>query len=128
MNRLPLNQRNSPIQRERDFSALSRLGLLLFLGLALTGGFLFAAWQHFKAIDHGYKIEALRHEQQQLQAEQKRLELAIEKASSPATLEPVARQLGLQPVAPGQVTTRNDQQRNEAQPAVITNPAPASRR
>jgi cell division protein FtsL len=124
MNRLPLNQHNSPIRRERDFSALSRLGALLFLALALTGGFLFAAWQRFKAIDHGYKIEVLRHEQQQLEAERKRLELAIEKASSPAALEPVARQLGMQPVAPGQVTTRNEQPRNETNPATVVHPAP----
>src|ERR1700730_4295774 len=80
MKRLPPDQPNSRIHREHDFSALSRLAILLFLGLALTGGFLFAARQHFAAIDYGYKTEELRREQQRLLAEQRQLLLAQEEA------------------------------------------------
>ena len=128
MKRLPPDHPNARINREHDFSALSRLALLLFLGLALTGGFLFAARQHFASIDYGYKSEELRREQQRLLAEQRQLLLAREEASSPATLEPAARRLGLQPILPGQVGSRNDGQRNESHPAVIINPAPTLRR
>jgi len=128
MNRLPPDHPNSRIHREHDFSALSRLAILLFLGLALTGGFLFAARLHFAAIDYGYKTEELRREQQRLLAEQRQLLLAKEEASSPAALEPAARRLGLRPIAPGQVATNNDEQQNEAHPAVIINPAPTLRR
>ena len=128
MKRLPADYRNSRIHREHDFSALSRLALLLCLGLALTGGFLFAARQHFAAIDYGYKSEELRREQQRLLAEQRQLLLAKEEASSPVALEPAARRLGLQPIAPGQVGIRNNEQRDESHPAVIINPAPTLRR
>jgi len=128
MKRLPPDHANSRIHREHDFSALSRLALLLFLGLVLTGGFLFAARLHFAAIDYGYKSEELRREQQRLLAEQKQLLLAKEEASAPAALEPAARQLGLQPIAPGQVAVRNEAPRPEVHPAAIINPAPTLRR
>jgi hypothetical protein len=128
MNRLPPDQPNSRIRRQRDFGALSRLALLLALGSALTGGFLFAARQHFAAIQIGYKSEQLRREQQQLLAEQRRLKLAKEEAFSPAKLEPAARGIGLQPVAPGQVVIKNDDQRNESHPAAMINPAATMRR
>lgn len=127
MNRLP-DHANSRIRREHDLSALSRLAFLLFLGLALAGGFLFAARQHFAALDYGYQSEELRREQQRLLADQRQLLLAKEEATSPAALEPAARRLGLQPIAPGQVATRSDEQRNESQPALIINPAPTLRR
>ena len=128
MKRLPPDHPNSRIYREHDLSAIARLVLLLFLGLALTGGFLFAARQHFAAIDYGYKSEELRRERQRLLTEQRQLLLARDEATSPAALEPAARQLGLQPIAPGQVAGKNDEPRSQAQPAVIINPAPLLRR
>lgn len=124
MKRMPLDHFNSRIHRERDFSALSRLALLLLLGVTLTGGFLFAARQHFAAIEYGYKSEALRREQQRLLAEQRLLLLAKEEAFSPARLEPAARQIGLRPIAAGQVTVRKNDQRSETHPAVIVSLSP----
>jgi cell division protein FtsL len=103
MRRLPLNQPNFTIHRERDGRALSRLALLLFSGLLLAGGFIFAAGQHFAAVRYGYQSEKLRHEREQLIEEQRRLKLEREQASAPARLEGEARRLGLQPVAPGQM-------------------------
>ncbi|HEY0547890.1 MAG TPA: hypothetical protein VGC91_21100 [Pyrinomonadaceae bacterium] len=103
MRRLPLNQPNFTIHRERDGRALSRLALLLFSGLLLAGGFIFAAGQHFAAVRYGYQGEKLRHEREQLIEEQRRLMLEREQASAPARLEGEARRLGLQPVAPGQM-------------------------
>jgi hypothetical protein len=127
MKRLPPDHHNYRIHRERDLSALSRLAVLLSLGVALSGGFLFAARQHFAAIEDGYKSEELRREQQRLLVEQRRLLLAKEEACSPARLEPAARQIGLQPIAPGQVATRSES-RSESHPALIANPAPVLRR
>jgi hypothetical protein len=122
MKRMPLDHYNSRIHRERDFSALSKLAILLLLGVALTGGFLFAAGQHFAAIEYGYRSEGLRREQQRLLAEQRLLLLAKEEAFSPARLEPAARQIGLRPISPGQVTVKKIEQR-ETHPAVIVSPA-----
>ena len=54
MKRFPEQQLNAKIRRTRDTTALSRLALLLFCGLVLAGGFVFAAKQHFAAVQFGY--------------------------------------------------------------------------
>jgi uncharacterized protein HemX len=107
MRRIPTNQPNARIRRERDGRALSRLALLLFCALVLAGGFVFAARQHFAAVQYGYESEALRKEREQLVREEQQLLLEKEKASSPAQLESAARALGLKPLSAGQVVTRN---------------------
>jgi hypothetical protein len=58
MKRFPEHQRNAKIRRSRDTTALSRLGLLLFCGLVLAGGFVFAAKQHFAAVQYGMNTKA----------------------------------------------------------------------
>ncbi|HKS29060.1 MAG TPA: hypothetical protein VJS44_14630 [Pyrinomonadaceae bacterium] len=103
MRRLPPNQPNFAVHRERDRRALSRLVLLLFCGLMLSGGFVFAAGQRFSAVRYGYKSEELRRERERLLEEQRRLILAREQATSPARLESAARAIGLQPIRPSQV-------------------------
>ena len=75
-------------------------------GIAL--GFLFLlvmtyAWQHFKAIEYGYKIELLKGQRNAL-AELRR-DLRLEEASlcSPDRIDRLARQYGMQPPQAGQV-------------------------
>jgi len=103
MNRVPQTQRNSRVLRQRDVSALSRLALLLFSGVVLACGFVFAAKQHFAAVQYGYQNEDLRREKQRLLEEQHLLLLERERVSSPARLEPAARRLGLKPATSRQV-------------------------
>jgi len=103
MKRIPLKQRNSRINHDRDPGALSRLGLLLFCGLVLAGGFVFAARQHFAAVQYGYQSEELRRERERLIQEQQHLMLQKEQAFAPARLESEARELGLRPVAANQL-------------------------
>lgn len=103
MNRFPGLQRNTRIRRTRDVTALSRLALLLFCGLVLAGGFVFAAKQHFAAVQLGYKSETLRTERKRLIEENQRLALEKEKVSAPGKLEPAARKLGLKPATAGQI-------------------------
>ncbi|HLE64131.1 MAG TPA: cell division protein FtsL [Pyrinomonadaceae bacterium] len=114
MKRVPQIQRNSRVRRERDVVALSRLALLLFCGVVLTCGFVFAAKQHFAAVQFGYQNEDLRRERQRLLEERRRLLLERERASSPARLEPAARKLGLKPATSGQIgsVTNKDTQAN----------------
>jgi cell division protein FtsL len=76
---------------------------LLFCGLVLAGGFVFAAKQHFAAVQFGYQNESLRSERKRLLEENQRLALEKEKATAPDKLEPAARRLGLQPARPGQI-------------------------
>jgi len=103
MRRVPSKQRNSRIQRDRDLRALSRLALLLLCGLVLASGFVFAAQQHFAAVDYGYKSEDLRRERERLVAEQQQLMLQKEQAFAPAQLATQARELGLKPLLASQV-------------------------
>jgi cell division protein FtsL len=103
MKRFPEHQQNAKIRRCRDDSALSRLAMLLFCGLVLAGGFVFAAKQHFAAVQFGYENETLRTERKRLIEENQRLALEKERAIAPDKLEPAARKLGLQPARPGQI-------------------------
>ena len=124
MQRLPSKQLNTRVRRERDFRQLSRLILLLCCGLLLAVGFVFAAQQHFAAVEFGYQSESLRNERQQLLAEQQRLLLEKEQASSPARLESAALQLGLKPLKAEQVgTQRANEQRRLPLANVLINPA-----
>jgi cell division protein FtsL len=103
MNRFPEHQLNAKIRRSRDVSALSRLAMLLFCGLVLAGGFVFAAKQHFAAVQFGYENETLRTERKRLIEENQRLALERERVIAPDKLEPAARKLGLKPARPGQI-------------------------
>jgi cell division protein FtsL len=103
MKRFPEHQLNAKIHRSRDTTALSRLAMLLFCALILAGGFVFAAKQHFAAVQYGYEHESLRAERKRLVEENQRLALEKERAVAPDKLEPAARRLGLQAARPGQI-------------------------
>ncbi|MEN3328354.1 MAG: hypothetical protein V7638_3161 [Acidobacteriota bacterium] len=105
MKRFPEHQLNAKIRRTRDVTALSRLGLLLFCGLVLAGGFVFAAKQHFAAVQYGYQNESLRNERKRLLEQNQRLSLEKERVMAPDKLAPAALRLGLKPARPGQIAS-----------------------
>ena len=107
MKRFPEHQLNAKIRRSRDVSALSRLALLLFCGLVLAGGFIFAAKQHFAAVQYGYQNESLRNERKRLLEENQRLALEKERAIAPDKLGAAARRLGLQTPRAAQIGTNS---------------------
>src|ERR1700704_4638113 len=113
MRRVPSKQRNSKIYRDRDVRALSRLALLLFCGLVLAGGFVFAAQQPFAAVDYGYKSEELRRERERLLEEKQQLMLKKEQAFAPARLATQARELGLEPLVASQVGIQKANKRSQ---------------
>lgn len=113
MRRVPPKQGNSKIHRDRDVRALSRLALLLVCGLFLAGGFVFAAQQHFTAVQYGYQSEGLRREREKLLQEQQHLMLKREQAFAPARLESEARELGLKPLVAGQLATQKASRRSQ---------------
>jgi len=61
------------------------------------------AWQHYKAIEFGYKIEALRLQCDGLSEINRALQLEEASLSSPDRIDRLARQLGLQSPQAGQV-------------------------
>jgi len=112
------------VHRERDMHALARLALLLASGLVLAGGFVFAAGQHFAAVQYGYKSEMLRFEQAQLLEEQRRLMLEREQATSPKQLGVAAREIGMRPIQPAQITpSKNPEESSATAVSAIINPS-----
>lgn len=95
-------------------NALARLALLLACGLVLAGGFVFAAGQHFAAVQYGYKSEMLRFEQARLLEEQRRLMLEREQATTPEQLGAAAREIGMRPIQPAQITPSRNPDRSSA--------------
>src|SRR5580765_7231098 len=129
MRRVPSQQHNSKIHRDRDVRALSRLALLLVCGLVLAGGFVFAARQHFAAVRYGYKSEDLRRERDRLLAEKQQLLLQKEQAFAPARLAVQARELGLKPLQASQVKAREATGRRQlAITAALLNPSASLQR
>jgi cell division protein FtsL len=61
------------------------------------------AWQHFKAIEYGYKIESLRAQRDSLVEVNRALNLEDASLRAPERIDALARQLGMQPPQAGQV-------------------------
>ena len=77
-----------------------------FFGVALCCLFLLVmgyALQHFRAIEYGYKIEALRSQRDGLVEMNRALRLEEASLRDPERIDLTARRLGLQPPQPGQV-------------------------
>ena len=129
MKRVPSKQRNSKIHRDRDVRALSRLALLLVCGLILASGFVFAAQQHFAAVEYGYKSEGLRRERDRLLEEEQQLLLQREQAFAPARLAVEARELGLKSLQASQIRTQEASNRSQLPLApALLNPSASLRR
>jgi len=121
MRRVPSKHTNRVPPRRKEQGALGRLGLLLFCGLVLASGFVYAGVQHFGALRLGYETEKLRNDLDKAREERKRLLSAREAAASPIRLEQAARQLGMQPIMPAQIDPLRQRTETEA-----TKPAPTS--
>jgi cell division protein FtsL len=60
-------------------------------------------WQHFSAIEVGYKIEAQKQQADQLREANRQLRLQEAQLSDPGRIDRIAKQLGLDVPLPGQV-------------------------
>ena len=100
-------------RRERE---MKHFGLALCLLFLLVMGY---ALQHFRAIEYGYKIEALRSERDGLTEMNRALRLEEASLRDPERIDLKARQLGLQPPQPGQVV-RMDSARDSGTPVMAS--------
>ena len=64
-------------------------------------------WQHFSAIEVGYRIESQKAQLEQLREQNRQLRLSEAQLKEPARIDVMARQLGLDTPQPGQII-RND--------------------
>ena len=84
-------------RRNREMKQFCTAMAVLFL-LVFT-----YAWQHFKAIEYGYKIEALKSERQSLVEMNRALRLEEASLRDPERIDRMARDLGLESPQAGQV-------------------------
>jgi cell division protein FtsL len=74
--------------------------------IAMTMFFLLTmvyVWQHFSAIEVGYKVEAQKTQVEQLREQNRQLRLTEAELSDPGRIDRIAKQLGLDEPLPGQV-------------------------
>jgi cell division protein FtsL len=97
-------------------------------GIALGCLFLFVmgyAFQHFKAIEYGYKIEALKSQRDSLVEVNRALRLEEASLRDPERIDRIAREMGLQSPQVGQVV-RMDSAMPEASGSVVASLTPVS--
>jgi cell division protein FtsL len=89
--------RVSDPRRRREIRMFSASVAALFLVM------MFYAWQHFRAIEYGYRIEAQKAERDRLVELNRALKLEEASLRDPGRIDPLARQMGLASPEPGQV-------------------------
>lgn len=97
-------------------------------GIALGCLFLFVmayAFQHFRAIEYGYKIESLKSERQSLVEMNRALRLEEASLRDPERIDRMARELGLESPQAGQVV-RMDTALPESSGSVVASLTPVS--
>lgn len=84
-------------KRRREIRVFSVSVAALFLLM------MFYAWQHFRAIEYGYRIEAQKSERDRLVELSRALKLEEASLRDPSRIDALARQMGLESPQPGQV-------------------------
>ena len=84
-------------ERRREMRIFSGVMTLLFALVMIY------VWQHFSAIEIGYKVEAQKQQVEQLQEQSRELRLTEAQLTEPARIDVMARQLGLDTPQAGQV-------------------------
>jgi cell division protein FtsL len=84
-------------ERRREMRTFTAVMSMLFVLVMVY------VWQHFAAIEVGYKIEAQKQQVQQMQEQNRQLRLSEAQLTDPERIDKIARQLGLDAPQPGQV-------------------------
>ena len=82
--------RNNPIVREVDHARQRELWRSVVVGVLLVAVLLFSAWQHFKLLQHGYRIEQMQQERAEEAKANRHLRLEIETLRSLSRIERIA--------------------------------------
>ena len=84
-------------ERRREMRRFTlTMGVFFFLTMVYV-------WQHFSAIEVGYRVEAQKTRVEQLREQNRQLRLNEAQLSDPGRIDRIARQLGLDTPLPGQV-------------------------
>ncbi|HET9280928.1 MAG TPA: cell division protein FtsL [Candidatus Angelobacter sp.] len=88
-------------KRRREIRMFSACVAALFVMMLVY------AWQHFRSIEYGYKIEAQKAERERLVEMNRTLKLEAASLRDPGRIDTLARQMGLESPEPGQVIQMN---------------------
>ena len=77
-------------------------------------------WQHFKAVEYGYKVESLKLQRDGLLEENRALQLEEASLRSPDRIDRLARDFGMQPPQVGQVVQMDSGVSDSAAPVVAS--------
>jgi cell division protein FtsL len=106
--------RISDPRRRREIRLFSASVALLFLMV------MFYAWQHFSAVEYGYRIEAQKSERDRLVELNRTLKLEEASLRDPGRIDALARQMGLEAPQPGQLVRLENEEPGSAVMARMT--------
>lgn len=84
-------------ERRREMRVFTTVMSVLFVLVMIY------VWQHFSAIEIGYQVETQKLQIEQLREQNRQLRLTEAQLKEPARIDKMAKQLGLEAPAPGQV-------------------------
>lgn len=99
-------------ERRREMRIFTTVLTVLFL-LVMT-----YVWQHFSSIEMGYKIEAQKREVEELREQNRQIRLNEAQLAEPGRIDRMARELGLDQPAPGQVIRTDGMTGQEGTPVM----------
>ena len=105
------NSRLVKVADPRRAREMRQFSLVLVVLFALV---MVYAWQHFSAVEYGYKIEALKSDRDSMAELNRALRLEQASLRDPERIDALARNIGLQTPAPGQVVHMEERMTAEA--------------
>lgn len=94
---------NSRLVKVRDAQRTREMAMFGMALACLLAVAMLYTWQHFSAIEYGYRIEEQKAQREQLGELNRALRLEEASLRDPERIDYLARQMGLQSTAPGQV-------------------------
>lgn len=91
---------DDPVRRQEMRTFAVMMGFLFLLVMTYV-------WQHFSAIEYGYRIESAKQQVEHLREENRQLQLHEAQLSDPERIDKIAKELGLDVPQPGQVVRPN---------------------
>ena len=116
------NSRLVKVEDPRRTREMRQFGIALAFLFVLVMGY---AFQHFKAIEYGYRIEALKSQRGNLIEMNRALRLEEASLRDPERIDRIARQMGLQSPQVGQVV-RMDSSTSETSGSVVASLTPVA--
>jgi len=104
-------------ERRREMAHFSIAMVVLFVFVMMY------AWQHFSAIEYGYKIEAARTQRDTLAESNRELRLELASLRDPERIDALARRMGLETPQVGQVVRMDPSEKDLGGPVLARNTA-----